>query len=336
MMTCLQYLGALISTLYRDRPHHRRTALAMDREAIYARIAWTSSEERSAAIEAHVKTLEAHVATLITQTTSLQTQLATALGRIATLEARDLKPQDEPAKTGSSCVAAALAERNASRSRDGDNSHGSGTGGRRQVPTQRECTYTNFLKCQPINFKGMMGCRTNVAYAMPMEAFLKRMLTDKYCPMGEDQKVDLSIGIKGERLLDLMTYNSTIPRVGHSCAIECSLRNKLNVRKIRNLMKGNQNLYKPGAIITTMGHVLKSALTAKRLVTRPVTVKFDLLLTTTTTTTITRGPKGQIHELSLALSVECQASLQVCCPKAVKMEIKGIRLGYGNAVARVM
>ncbi|GKA51520.1 hypothetical protein Tco_0744716, partial [Tanacetum coccineum] len=38
-------------------------------------------------------------------------------------------------------VAAALAERDASRSRDGDNNHGSGTGGRRQVPTQRECTY---------------------------------------------------------------------------------------------------------------------------------------------------------------------------------------------------
>ncbi|GKE87922.1 hypothetical protein Tco_1565397, partial [Tanacetum coccineum] len=48
-------------------------------------------------------------------------------------------------------VAAALAERDASRSRDGDNSHGSGTGGRRQMPTQRECTYTDFLKCQAEN-----------------------------------------------------------------------------------------------------------------------------------------------------------------------------------------
>ncbi|GJR81702.1 hypothetical protein Tco_0152487 [Tanacetum coccineum] len=54
-------------------------------------------------------------------------------------------------------VTAALAERDASRSRDGDNSHGSGTGGRRQVPTQRECTYTDFLKCQPMNFKGTEG-----------------------------------------------------------------------------------------------------------------------------------------------------------------------------------
>ncbi|GKB86285.1 hypothetical protein Tco_0958557, partial [Tanacetum coccineum] len=149
------YLGALVNTLYRERLQHRRTALAIDREAVYARIAWTSSEERSAAIEAHVRTLEAQVATLIAQTTSLQTQLTTALGRIATLEARDPEPQDGPAEAGSSSVAAALAERDASRSRDGDNSHGSGTGGRRQVPTQRECTYTDFLKCQPINFNAL-------------------------------------------------------------------------------------------------------------------------------------------------------------------------------------
>ncbi|GJR04869.1 putative reverse transcriptase domain-containing protein [Tanacetum coccineum] len=87
-----------------ERIRHRRTALAIDREAVYARIAWTSSEERSAAIEAHVRTLEAQVATLIAHTTSLQTQLTTALGRIATLEARDPEPQDGPAEAGSSTI----------------------------------------------------------------------------------------------------------------------------------------------------------------------------------------------------------------------------------------
>ncbi|GKA31468.1 hypothetical protein Tco_0717773 [Tanacetum coccineum] len=98
------YLNARVNTLFRDRPYHRHTALALDREAVYARIAWTSSEERSAAIEAHVRTLEAQVATLIAQTTSLQTQLTTALGRIATLEARDPEPQDGPAEAGSSTI----------------------------------------------------------------------------------------------------------------------------------------------------------------------------------------------------------------------------------------
>ncbi|GKF84425.1 hypothetical protein Tco_0249323, partial [Tanacetum coccineum] len=96
------YLKARVNTLYRDRPYHRHTALVVDREAVYARIAWTSSEERSSAIEAHVWTLEAQVATLIAQTTSLQSQLTTALGRIATLEARDPEPQDGPAEAGSS------------------------------------------------------------------------------------------------------------------------------------------------------------------------------------------------------------------------------------------
>ncbi|GKE17936.1 hypothetical protein Tco_1425513 [Tanacetum coccineum] len=58
---------------FRDRPYHHRTAMALDREAVYARIAWTSSEERSAAIEAHI------------------------------LEARDPEPQDRPAEASSSC-----------------------------------------------------------------------------------------------------------------------------------------------------------------------------------------------------------------------------------------
>ncbi|GJX48320.1 putative reverse transcriptase domain-containing protein [Tanacetum coccineum] len=67
-------------------------------------------------------------------------------------------------------VATALVERDASRSRDDDNSHGSGTGRRRQVPTQRECTYTDFLKCQPINFKGTEGVVGLTQWAEKMES----------------------------------------------------------------------------------------------------------------------------------------------------------------------
>ncbi|GJS21405.1 putative reverse transcriptase domain-containing protein [Tanacetum coccineum] len=159
-----------------------------DFQAMYARIAWTSSEDRSAAIEAHVRTLKAQVAILIAQTSSFQTQLTTSLGRIETLEARDLEPQDEPAEAGNNWkrttraspattttptstpvidaqlrtliergVADVLAERDADRSRNGDDSHDSGTGRRRQASTIRECTYTDFLKCQPMNFKGTEG-----------------------------------------------------------------------------------------------------------------------------------------------------------------------------------
>ncbi|GKE73792.1 hypothetical protein Tco_1535833, partial [Tanacetum coccineum] len=78
------YLRARVNTLFRDRPYHCHTAMILDREAMYARIAWTSSKDRSATIEAHVRTLEEHVATLIAQTSSLQTQLTTSLRRIET------------------------------------------------------------------------------------------------------------------------------------------------------------------------------------------------------------------------------------------------------------
>ncbi|GKF32117.1 hypothetical protein Tco_0101915, partial [Tanacetum coccineum] len=54
-------------------------------------------------------------------------------------------------------VAAALTERDADRSRNSNDSHDSGTGRRRQVSNVRECTYTDFLKCQPMNFKGTKG-----------------------------------------------------------------------------------------------------------------------------------------------------------------------------------
>ncbi|GJW04475.1 hypothetical protein Tco_1563331 [Tanacetum coccineum] len=52
-------------------------------------------------------------------------------------------------------VADALAEYEANKgSVNGDDSHDSRTSERRQVPTTHECTYSDFMKCQPLNFKG--------------------------------------------------------------------------------------------------------------------------------------------------------------------------------------
>ncbi|GJT88397.1 hypothetical protein Tco_0688808 [Tanacetum coccineum] len=48
-------------------------------------------------------------------------------------------------------VTAALAARDATR--NGDDSHTSGTGARRPVQVARECTYPDFLKCQSLYFK---------------------------------------------------------------------------------------------------------------------------------------------------------------------------------------
>ncbi|GJW11995.1 hypothetical protein Tco_1577822 [Tanacetum coccineum] len=54
-------------------------------------------------------------------------------------------------------VTAALAARDADKNTNGDDSHILGAGVRRTERTARECTYTDFLKCQPLNFKGTEG-----------------------------------------------------------------------------------------------------------------------------------------------------------------------------------
>ncbi|GKA61507.1 hypothetical protein Tco_0760914 [Tanacetum coccineum] len=51
-------------------------------------------------------------------------------------------------------VAAAMAEAEASRVRNGYNSNVSGP---RPVQAVRECSYSEFLKCKPLGFKGTKG-----------------------------------------------------------------------------------------------------------------------------------------------------------------------------------
>ncbi|GJZ41316.1 hypothetical protein Tco_0588202 [Tanacetum coccineum] len=70
-------------------------------------------------------------------------------------------------------VTDALAARDADRNTNGDNNHNSGTGVRRTERVARECTYPEFMKCQPLNFKD-----------------LKKKMTDKYCPKIEIKKLE--------------------------------------------------------------------------------------------------------------------------------------------------
>ncbi|GKF77254.1 hypothetical protein Tco_0229724, partial [Tanacetum coccineum] len=52
-------------------------------------------------------------------------------------------------------VTAALVARDANR--NGEDSHTFGTGFRRNEHAAHECTYPDFLKCKPLNFKGTKG-----------------------------------------------------------------------------------------------------------------------------------------------------------------------------------
>nr|GFA50924.1 reverse transcriptase [Tanacetum cinerariifolium] len=67
-------------------------------------------------------------------------------------------------------VNVALAARDALRSTNGDDSHNSETGVRRKERATRECTYTDFLKCQPLPFKGTEGVASLSQWCERMES----------------------------------------------------------------------------------------------------------------------------------------------------------------------
>nr|GEX40815.1 reverse transcriptase domain-containing protein [Tanacetum cinerariifolium] len=103
-------------------------------------------------------------------------------------------------------AADALAEQTIQRNTNlnGDKSQGSGSGITRPVRPTRECTYTDCLKCQPLNFKGTEGVNTHVkivghdaAYNMPWKILMK-MMTAKYYPQNEIKKLEIEIwNLKG-------------------------------------------------------------------------------------------------------------------------------------------
>nr|GFA65290.1 hypothetical protein [Tanacetum cinerariifolium] len=96
--------------------------------------------------------------------------------------------------------AAVLAERDATRSRNDEDSHDSRTDVRRQAPLAHECTYPDLMKFQPLYFKGTEGVVEltqwtvghNDAYAMNWTN-VKKMMTDKYCLKGKIKKLEVEM-----------------------------------------------------------------------------------------------------------------------------------------------
>ncbi|GJT62872.1 putative reverse transcriptase domain-containing protein [Tanacetum coccineum] len=129
-------------------------------------------------------------------------------------------------------VTAALAARDANR--NGDDSHTSGTGGRRTERIVRECTYQDFMKCKPLYFKGtegvvkfstctllagaltwwnshVMTVSHDAAYAMTW-ADLRKKMTDKYCPRNEMKKLEAELwNLKKCRVLICVSIKAEIP-----------------------------------------------------------------------------------------------------------------------------
>nr|GEZ91404.1 hypothetical protein [Tanacetum cinerariifolium] len=129
-------------------------------------------------------------------------------------------------------VAAAMAESEASRVRNGYDSNGSGP---RLAQAVRECTYPDFLKCQPLNFEGTEGgsdslngvaltwwnshvktVTLEVAQALPWKT-LKKMITDKYCPRDEIKKLEFELWEVKTKGTDVIGYSRRFQDLALMC-----------------------------------------------------------------------------------------------------------------------
>ncbi|GJU09796.1 reverse transcriptase domain-containing protein [Tanacetum coccineum] len=131
-------------------------------------------------------------------------------------------------------VAAALAARNADRSMNGDDSHNSGMDVRRTERVARECTYQDFMKCQPLFFKGTEGvveltqwfermetlfCISNctVENQIKFATYLKKKMTDKYYPRGKIKKLEVELWNLKVKGTDVIGYNQRFQELALMC-----------------------------------------------------------------------------------------------------------------------
>ncbi|GJZ96909.1 putative reverse transcriptase domain-containing protein [Tanacetum coccineum] len=125
---------------------------------------------------------------------------------------------------------------------DGDNGNGgNGNGGngnsnendRCARPVARECTYQDFMKCQPLNFKGAEGVfglisaltwwnshkRTigaDAAFAMSWRELMK-LMAEVYCPRNEIQKMESELWNLTVKNNDLAAYTQRFQELTMMC-----------------------------------------------------------------------------------------------------------------------
>nr|GFA63663.1 putative reverse transcriptase domain-containing protein [Tanacetum cinerariifolium] len=200
-------------------------------------------------------------------------------------------------------VVDALEETEANRiSRNGDDSHDSGTGSKRierPAPTAQSHVKSSMLLvlCKKMLLRS--GTPTLRLLLMKLHMLtwktLKKIMTDKYYPRGEIKKLEIEIW-NPNVIGNLRTLQGTIKT--NSSLSKGLMWNGLSLLgPVRRSLTDDLNLCARNATTTMIGSVLPSAPIARGLAIQPGTVKASMPLLTTT-----REPKGRIQEFSLTLS----------------------------------
>nr|GEZ42205.1 reverse transcriptase domain-containing protein [Tanacetum cinerariifolium] len=169
-----QLLAGRLNMLFRDRRAHAYTRYLIETEARMSREAWETdrdfrvAEDRSWEIYGDFKVEDSPtgIGDSFKQMAPRQTTRSNADQE--TINATSVTNAQLQAMIDQG-VTVTLAARDALRSTNGDDSHNSETGVRRTERATRECTYTDFLKCQPLPFKGTEGVASLSQWKLEME-----------------------------------------------------------------------------------------------------------------------------------------------------------------------
>nr|GEU65901.1 retrovirus-related Pol polyprotein from transposon TNT 1-94 [Tanacetum cinerariifolium] len=106
---------------------------------------------------------------------------------------------------------------------NGRNRNGRNENGRGDRPVTRECTYQDFMKYQPLNFKGMKRVvglirtiGTEVAFSMSWRELIK-LMTEVYYPINEIQKIESELRNLTVKNNDLATYTQRFQELTMMC-----------------------------------------------------------------------------------------------------------------------
>ncbi|GJZ09570.1 putative reverse transcriptase domain-containing protein [Tanacetum coccineum] len=209
MMTSIEEVNLRVS--YQAQVHRLETNVVRGQRTAYeaelhvVRQAYLSSEARNRAFLALIKTLETHISCMEWQRQRAEDDAVRQMMRTHVLEARAQIDTD-------------------------DASHNSGGGLRRPVQPARVCSYTNFMKCQPLTFRGTEGIVGLSQWLKKMELVfhisgcaidnqgtLKKKLTDKYCPKGEIKKLEIELWNLRIRGNDVAAYTQRFQELALMC-----------------------------------------------------------------------------------------------------------------------
>ncbi|GJU44674.1 hypothetical protein Tco_1201940, partial [Tanacetum coccineum] len=197
--------------------YHYETTRLLDQEALVSREAWGRSIEVSYMARSDIMALRSIV--MSQQAVISQLQAADHRSQIVTseiLQGEVTALQGQQGPFGGPAQLVAPEEAGSSdATRNDEDSHTWGTSVRRTKHVAQECTYQDFMKCQPLYFKGIEGVVELTQWFERMEtvfrisncsvdnhikfstctllADLRKKMTDKYYPRNEMKKLEGSV-----------------------------------------------------------------------------------------------------------------------------------------------